>query len=37
MSLPALAPAADTRSITERDNVLLRAYNEGGRAVPAGG
>jgi microcystin-dependent protein len=36
MSLPALAPAADTRSITERVNVLIRAYNEGGRAVPAG-
>ena len=29
MSLPALAPAADTRSITERVNVLIRAYNEG--------
>ena len=36
MSLPALAPAADTRSITERVNVLIRAYNGGGRAVPAG-
>lgn len=26
-ALPALAPTADTRSITERVNVLIRAYN----------
>ena len=35
MSLPALAPTADTRSITERVNVLIRGYNTTLR-VPAG-
>jgi microcystin-dependent protein len=35
MSLPALQPTADTRSITERVNVLIRDYNTALR-VPAG-
>lgn len=36
MSLPALHHAADTRSITERVNVLIRDYNNPQRLVPAG-
>ncbi len=33
MSLPALSPNADTRSITDRVNVLIRAYNQQRNAV----
>lgn len=36
MSLPALHHGADTRSITERVNVLIREYNSQQRLVPAG-
>jgi microcystin-dependent protein len=34
MSLPALPPEADTRSITERLNVLIRDYNQALRTPP---
>ena len=34
MSLPALPPEADTRSITERLNVLIRGYNQALRTPP---
>jgi len=34
MSLPALPPEADTRSITERLNVLIRDYNQQLRTPP---
>lgn len=36
MSLPALPVTADTRSITERVNVLIRDYNNTAPGVPAG-
>ena len=34
MSLPALPVTADTRSITERVNVLIRDYNNPPAVVP---